>query len=95
MGTREKTKTPVIELEKDKNDGEGYINRKDIDNTPFTVITISKGSFVALGKYRLTELYKTEKEAIDEALKVDWNRITQVILLLIEMNNNQKLITRK
>lgn len=61
------------------------IKRKEIENTPFTIITIEeKESFISIGKYRLSESYKTIEEAEINAKIIDWNKIMQIIGIMIE-----------
>lgn len=62
------------------------IKRKDIKDTPFTVITVNKEHFGSMGNYRITEKYKTRDAVERELKKVTWNRVIQVIMLLQEMN---------
>lgn len=65
------------------NSNSELIKRTEVENTPFTVITIENESFVTLGKYRLTEKFETEKEAIESASKITWDNIMQVITIMI------------
>lgn len=60
------------------------IKRTEIENTPFTVVTIKEESFGSMGKYRITEIYKTEDEVKKELENITWNRIVQVMLLITE-----------
>jgi hypothetical protein len=66
------------------------IVRTEMKDSPFIVVTTKNGSFGTLGKYRLTEVYKTKEEAIDEMSNFTWNRIVQVISLINNILNNEK-----
>lgn len=60
------------------------LTREDVDGTPFVVIGTQEGYFGVLGKYRITELDRSKKKIVDELKSVNWNRIIQIILILIE-----------
>lgn len=68
----------------DKSKNEALFNRKEIKNTPFEVISTKEGHFIALGQYRLSELYEKQDEAVKEANKITWNRLFQVIGIVME-----------
>lgn len=68
------------------------IERFELENSPFTIITTEEGSFGAMGKYRITE--PGLKEDIEKELnEITWNRIVQVMLILLEtkpkLENNE------
>jgi hypothetical protein len=69
-----------LKVEKDKNTE--TVKRTEIETTPFIVVTTEEGSFGTLGKYRITEVYKTEKEAIKVLEPMTWDRILQMIALI-------------
>jgi hypothetical protein len=73
---------------------EELVSRKDIKDSPFVVIGIKekKQFFGVMGSFRVTEVYKTEKEVETELSKITWNRIIQVMLLLLEQ---QESLTEK
>ncbi len=60
------------------------IERKDVKDTPFTIITIEGESFGVMGEYRVTEKYDSAVKAESEVRKVTWNRMVQVMLILGE-----------
>ncbi len=60
------------------------ISRKEVDGTPFVIVTTEGKSFGVLGKYRITEPRKSKKEVEKELKEITWNRIIQVTMLLIE-----------
>lgn len=63
---------------------EELITRKNIEDSPFQVIGLEGEYFGCMGKYRITETAETELEIVEELEKVTWNRLVQVMLLLIE-----------
>lgn len=76
------------------NKNEELIKRTDVDGTPFTVITTPDGgSFVSLGKYRVSEPFATEKEAIKHVKSKDWNLLLAVIMLMVEDKVKEKVNT--
>lgn len=58
------------------------MKRTEIEDSPFVVVTSEEGSFVAMGKYRLSEIFEHEETAINEANQITWNRIIQVMMIL-------------
>lgn len=65
-----------------KTDKTELIERTEIENSPFVVITTEGQSFGTMGHWRLTEPYDTKEEAIAEMEKITWNRIIQVMMLI-------------
>jgi hypothetical protein len=60
-------------------------------NTPFSICKADEKYFLAIGKYRITEIFTTEKEALNEVNTINWKTLTNVIVALIETINNKKL----
>ena len=56
---------------------------KQVKETPFTLAKQNEEWYILLGKYRLSEGYETEKEAEKEAKRVCWNKIMQVMSVII------------
>jgi len=83
IGSSKKSQLNVKEAD-NKDSNSEIIKRKDIKNSPFIVITVEKGSFGTMGKYRITEIYETPEEVEEELKEITWNRIIQVIQLLTE-----------
>lgn len=93
MKTRALNATQQREEETDKQSSNyELVKRTEIKDTPFTVITTQNKSFGVMGKWRLTEDYHNEENAINEMEKMTWNRIIQVIMLISEELNVNKLI---
>ncbi|AXH74334.1 MAG: hypothetical protein [Microviridae sp.] len=72
--------------------GEEMIQRDKIENTPFVMITINNKTFGTFGKYRITEMYHTKQQCKIDLLRMDWNRVIQIMTLVNEMMKNQKTI---
>lgn len=60
-----------------------------IEGTPFTAIRMDNKYFLALGRYRLTNMLDTFEQAKEETENVSWDRIMQVIQVMIEENNKK------
>lgn len=65
------------------------IEREEIKDSPFTVITTDNKSFGVMGNYRLTEA-GSKKEIKEELSKITWNRVVQVFMLLAKINEEKK-----
>ena len=77
-------------VSKDSGDGKELIQRKDIKDSPFSIITIDGKSFGVMGEYRLTEEGGSIKEVQKQLEKITWNRIIQVVMILEEIKNKVK-----
>ncbi len=71
-------------------DNKELISRKEVKDTPFTVVTTEEGSFGAMGRYRITEVGEA-KEIEKELKRMTWNRMIQVAMLLIRDNDESKI----
>lgn len=77
--------------EQDKQDSSEQIMKYEhVEGTPFTVISHEKGHTVMIGKYRLSDDYHFEDEALEDAKRMDWDRIMQVMGVMIEEYKNEK-----
>jgi hypothetical protein len=83
----------------DKHDyskNEETVKYEPIKDTPFTKAWVKdKGWYILLGQYQLTEPVKTEKK-LDELYNNEfsipnWDRLTQLILCLIDSNNKNSI----
>lgn len=74
--------------------GEGtyQIKREDVKDSPFQIVTTETGSFGVMGKYRITEMMNHRNEVKMELDKITWNRIIQVMILLIKDENMIKRV---
>lgn len=71
------------------------IQRTEIKNSPFEVITRDGEHWGVMGNYRLTEVVSSKKQLINELEKVTWNRIIQVVMILSEITEKRKQLTKK
>ena len=69
--------------------GTELLTRKEIDNTPFTVVGTENGYFAVMGQYRLTDVFNDEDDCIKEVSKITWNRLVQVIMLINDKFNDK------
>lgn len=70
------------------------VEKLQIPNTPFTAVKFDKLWYLTLGKYRLTEGLDTYDQVEDNAHDASWNRIMQIIQIMIDENkaNNMQYI---
>ena len=69
---------------------EELIKFTDVENTPFTVISKEDEHIVMLGKYRVSETFENQEEAIKDAESITWNRITQLITIMLRLDEEVK-----
>lgn len=67
------------------------LNFKQIKNTPFTIVSEDEKVFAVMGKYRLTENYNSAEECEKAVTEITWNRLIQVISIMI---NEDELIKK-
>lgn len=67
------------------------LNFKQIENTPFTIVSEDEKVFAVMGKYRLTENYKNAEDCEKAVTEITWNRLVQVMSIMI---NEQELIKK-
>lgn len=60
------------------------VKKEEIPNTPFTIVEINNEYFGVMGQYRLTEISQNKEEIKKELESINWTRIIQIILILIE-----------
>ena len=81
------------EKEDKQNSNYELMERTDIEDTPFTIITTEEGSFGVMGKFRITEK-GTYTDVKKELEKITWNRVIQVTMLLWEQLNEKQINTK-
>jgi hypothetical protein len=62
-----------------------------VNDTPFVVARQNEDWFVIMGKHRLTNSIETFEEAVQEAEKITWNKVVQVIAIILE---NEKQLNK-
>jgi hypothetical protein len=83
----------VLGIEEPKDDV--VIQREDVDDSPFVIISDDDGTtwFGVLGPYKITEK-DTKENTLISLNSITWNRITQVVLLLLEQSGNLKNVRK-
>lgn len=76
----------VDKTTKPESNSEQLVERIPLENTPFTAIRTEKIWFLTMGKYRLTNQLGSLEECKAEAEDMTWNRLVQVIQIMIEAN---------
>lgn len=67
------------------------IEHNELPNTPFHITgSKEKGYFLRLGDYRLTDIYKTEKQLFQQFEKQQWNIIMRMTGAIIERYTEQQ-----
>lgn len=74
---------------------EELINFTEVENTPYTVISKEDQHIVMLGRYRVSETFESKDEAIKDANSITWNRITQLITVLLRLEEEVKELKSK
>jgi hypothetical protein len=69
------------------------IEKHEIPNTPFIAMRIEKDWYLMMGRFRINiEIYNSKEEAIESANDATWNRIIQVMGIMIEHYGKEKEI---
>lgn len=82
--TTEKELYTSLDTSEDKTVNEELVTRIDVEDSPFVIIGTDRGYFVSLGEFRLSDTFKTEEEAWDDAVSMTWNRMIQVVMVLLD-----------
>lgn len=61
------------------------IEREQIPDSPFTLITIDEGSFIAMSKYRITDYYKTKEEALEQVNVANWDFLVTTMITVMRL----------
>ena len=71
---------------------ESIYERHDVQGTPFTIIEQPNEEYtLTMGRYRF-ETYQTLHEAYENAEKISWDRILQVVTIIIKTQNETNFI---
>lgn len=66
------------------------VKMEDIENTPFKLVTVEGGHFIAYGNNRLSPLVDSKEEALKIVENKSWDFIgTFVISIITQFNNYQ------
>lgn len=71
------------------------IEFEDVENTPFTIERNEDKYYVRLGMYQLTDALESEAEALEDAKRVDWERMMQVMGIMIEQYGKGKEVNNE
>lgn len=55
-----------------------------IEGTPFTIVGLNDKYFLAMGNYRLTELFSTKEEAAVQLKENMWDVVMQIVIIVAE-----------
>lgn len=58
--------------------------------TPFTVIKNDDKYFVTMGMYKMSQIFASLEDAIEDAEQITWDRIVNVIQVMIESHEMYK-----
>lgn len=72
---------------KETDNSEFLIERTEVKDSPFIIVSTEEGHFGSMGKWRITEVMDTVQGVKKDLEKITWNRLVQVVLLLIETQN--------
>ena len=84
------TNTNVKELQQNAEEADkngSLIEREEIIDSPFTIISMDGYHFGVMGDYRITEKNNNKKEIKKELSKITWNRIIQIVMILDEVKD--------
>lgn len=71
-------------VENTNNTNSADYEKWEVGNTPFTIVKELDKYLVVIGKYRVSEDLATKEEAEEDAKRVDWDRMMQVMGIMIE-----------
>jgi len=77
------------------NSSDQLVEMVPIHDTPFTAVKAGEHWFLTLGKYRLTNQLASLEDCQKEATDASWNRIMQIILIMIEENKTKEIAVLK
>ncbi len=71
--------------------------REEIKDSPFTLISMKEENkhFGVMGMHRITEYRESKEEVVKELEEFTWNRVIQVVMLLVEASKVNSLIEEK
>lgn len=73
----------TIANQTDNNQSGKIIERDQIPNTPFTLVTeMGEGHFLAIGNYRITEKTRNLDELLQKIETRDWNLLINTIIAI-------------
>ncbi len=85
----------VVSKNAEMQENKELIERVEVKDSPFTVVTVDGKTFGTMGQYRVTEVMDSVEECKEECSKFSWNRVMQVIMLLNEQLNSNDLNSKE
>jgi len=81
----------AVEANNTKSLNEELIKKGEVWDTPFSIITVNEKCFGVMGAYAITEQKEAgqEEELALELQKITWNRIIQVVSIILDAQNKQ------
>lgn len=74
-----KVELEPLSEEKIDTTNEELIKIIEIEDSPFQIVKTEDKYFLAMGKYRLSEMFDTEKEAREDVKDLSWFRLLSVM----------------
>ena len=71
------------------------IDIKVLEGTPFGTVTINGRSFGVIGQNRITDEYEDIEKLKEDLMKIDWNKIVNVIWNVCDLYWKGKIINDK
>lgn len=79
----------------EKQDKQDFLSKVEkVENTPFTIIHENEEYFGVLGNHRVTPFYKYKKDCKMDLEEITWDRLMQVIWVVVEKFNEKEEIER-
>ena len=69
-------------LKEDYSKSKELIEREEIKDSPFTLISVDGLHFGAMGQHRITEKFRDKVALRKDLKKFTWNRLIQVMMIL-------------
>lgn len=66
-------------------DSKQLIEKEEVPNTPFILVTIENKSFLAFGNYKLCQDQNSKKEVLQYLKKHQWDVITKLMMIVTEL----------
>lgn len=75
------------QVNKRREEMEKLVEIERVEGTPFTIVRNESDWYVQIGNWRVTEALKSKEEALQDAERTDWDRIIQVIEVVVKTIN--------
>lgn len=82
--TKQMDKTIDERENQDKAENSQLIEHTGVEGTPFTAVTDSDGTFITLGRYKLTERFDTVENAMQNMEENKWTQILNIVAIVQE-----------